>query len=122
MPGNAQSDPDCFTHCEKPEDSIDCRRSIMNAAISYSIITRLPNYQIHFVGGASILHGDGFHFEPSFSSLKFVLVMNGSSRYLGSSTTVRTSRMTSPLGSGPTLSKYSVIVAFALYGTPFLRK
>src|SRR5580765_1318736 len=93
-------------------------------AFSYSI-TRLPNYQIHLPAhfpvstGGSILHGDGVHFAPSFSNLKCVLVMNGNCRYLGSSTTVRTSRMTSPFGSGPTLSKYSVMVAFALYGTPF---
>ena len=59
------------------------------------------------------MHGDGFHFDPSFSSLKCVLVMNGSCRYFGSSTTVRTSRITSPFGSGPTLSKYSVMFAFA---------
>src|SRR6185312_3659625 len=72
--------------------------------------------------GGSILQGDGFHFAPSFSSLKCVLVMNGSCRYFGSSTTVRTRRMTSPFGSGPTLSTYSVIFASALYGTPFLRR
>src|SRR5437867_32757 len=79
---------------------------------------------LYFPGsrGGSILHGDGFHFDASRSSLKCVLVMNGSCRYFGSSTTVRTRRMTSPFGSGPTLSKYSVMFAFALYGTPFLRR
>src|SRR5215831_13486562 len=108
MPGNAHSDPDCFTHCEKPEPSICWSRDIIR----------------YFPGstGGSTLHTEGFHFEPSFSSLKCVLVMNGNCKYFGSSTTVRTSRMTSPFGSGPTLSKYSVMFAFALYGTPFFRR
>src|SRR5436190_6497605 len=79
---------------------------------------------IYFPGsaGGSILQGDGLHLDPSRSSLKCVLVMKGSCRYFGSSTTVRTRRITSPFGSGPTLSKYSVMFALALYGTPFLRR
>src|SRR6266853_3147325 len=104
MPGNDQSDPDSRTQTEKPDVSSARRNSTS-----------------YFPGssGGSILQVDGFHFEPSFSSLKCVLVMNGICRYFESSTTVLTSRMTSPFGSGPTLSKYSVIVALALYGTPF---
>src|SRR5580765_2598652 len=107
MPGNDHSDPDSRTQTEKPDVS-----------------SALRNSNAYFPGstGGSILQGDGFHFAPSFSSLKCVLVMNGVCRYFGSSTTVLTSRMTSPFGSGPTLSKYSVIVAFALYGTPFFLK
>src|SRR5215475_15534319 len=107
MPGNDQSEPDSRTQTEKPVVSSACRKSTG-----------------YFPGstGGSILQDDGLHFDPSFSSLKCVLVMNGTCRYFGSSTTVLTRRMTSPFGSGPTLSKYSVMVALALYGTPFFRK
>src|SRR5215475_8052697 len=107
MPGNDQSDPDSRTHIEKPDVSSARRNSTG-----------------YFPGstGGSILQDDGLHFDPSFSSLKCVLVMNGTCRYFGSSTTVLTRRMTSPFGSGPTRSKYSVIVALALYGTPFFLK
>src|SRR5262245_18805780 len=107
MPGNDQSDPDSRTQTEKPDISSARRNSTG-----------------YFPGstGGSILQDDGLHFDPSFSSLKCVLVMNGVWRYFGSSTTVLTSRITSPFGSGPTRSKYSVIAAFALYGTPFFLK
>src|SRR5215467_15640990 len=104
MPGNDHRDPDSRTQTEKPDISSARRNS--------------TDYFPGSMGG-SILQDDGFHFDPSFSRLKWVLVMNGVCRYFGSSTTVLTSRMTSPLGSGPTRSKYSVIVAFPLYGTPF---
>src|SRR5215467_10654246 len=104
MPGNDHNDPDSRTQTEKPDVSRARRKSTG-----------------YFPGstGGSILHVDGLHLDPSFSSLKCVLVMNGVCKYFGSSTTVLTSRMESPFGSGPTRSKYSVIVAFALYGTPF---
>src|SRR5215510_1220325 len=107
MPGNDQSDPDSRTQTDKPDVSSARRTSTA-----------------YFPGstGGSILHGDGFHFDASCSRLKCVLVMNGVCKYFGSSTTVLTSRMTSPFGSGPTRSKYSVTVAFALYGTPFFLK
>ena len=44
-------------------------------------------------------HPVGSHFEPSGSFLKFVLVTNGSTRYLGSSTTVVTTNQMSPFRS-----------------------
>ena len=74
------------------------------------------------VTGGSILQGVGFHLDPFGSSLKCVLVMNGIVRFFESSTTVRTMRRTSPFGSGPRRSKYSVMTAAELYGTPFLRR
>src|SRR5688572_3269040 len=71
--------------------------------------------------GGSITQGVGFHFDPSRSNLKVEPTRNGCCRYVGSSTTVLTTRTTSPLGYVKR-SKYSLIDAFSLYGTPFLRR
>src|SRR5258705_423113 len=65
--------------------------------------------------------GDGFHPDASRSFLKCELVKNRPLRYRESWTTVVTISHASPLSSCVPL-KYSVRIAFALYGTPFLRR
>src|SRR5581483_4178712 len=67
------------------------------------------------------MHGVGFQPAASFCFLKCVLVQNGSLRYSGSFTSDPTNSSDSPVGRSKR-SKYSVITALALYGTPFLRK
>src|ERR1019366_1653812 len=42
------------------------------------------------ISGGSMMHALGIHFDPSASSLKFELTVNGPVRYVGSSTWVRT--------------------------------
>jgi hypothetical protein len=66
-------------------------------------------------------HGFGFHPDASFCFLKCVLVQNGVARYVGSTISVETTSNDSPLGTSKR-SKYSVMRASALYGTPFLRR
>src|SRR6266851_626680 len=65
--------------------------------------------------------GDGFQPDASRSFLKCELVKNRPLRYRGSWTTVVTINHASPLSSCVPW-KYSVRIAFALYGTPFLRR
>src|SRR5690349_21716831 len=66
-------------------------------------------------------HGDGSHFEPSGSFLKFSLVFQSIVRYVGSSTIEVTTIHCWPCRSF-CRSQYSVSTASALYGTPFFRK
>ena len=58
-------------------------------------------------------HGAGFHFDPSGSRLKCMLVVYSAVRYFGSLTYCETVNQTSPFGNA-TRSQYSVSVVASL--------
>ena len=91
-------------------------KDLVPAAITYTGRSEEVTKKNYFA-----VQGRGFQAEPSESFLKCVLVANGWVRYCGSSTIFVTTSHGPPTASERTL-KYSVTTAFALYGTPFLRK
>src|SRR5437870_2939449 len=64
--------------------------------------------------------GAGFHFDPSGSRLKCMLVVYSRVRYFGSVTYCDTISQMSPFGKA-TRSQCSTSVVSWLYGTPFFR-
>src|SRR5438874_89535 len=73
---------------------------------------RSPQRAVHAVGCQPL---------ASFCRLKWGLVQYGVVRFSGSTISVVTTSSDSPPGTS-SRSKYSVITAFALYGTPFFRR
>src|SRR3954471_14606210 len=65
-------------------------------------------------------HGAGFHFDPSGSRLKCMLVVYSPVRYFGSVTYCDTVSQTSPFGNC-TRSQFSTIVVSLLYAPLFFR-